>query len=587
MSLALTRGLKSCPTGPVIPVTGLRKGTGNLRDLSSNMTGLTLFKPDTLTLEEAYSNQRKDVHNHAMDPALQTRDGLESSWMIFPLAGAFAVVGAKIWLIANGGSPTPFLDQWVAEGKILYPKYFDGTLNIFTLIAPHNEHRILLTRLWSLMLIDVGGYWDSVLQMLANTTIIGALVAILIATFRPILFEGSYAALTLFTAAIFGLPFGWESTLAGFHSQWYFVMLFGIGSVLLFCEARAFSTRWWVALFLAVLSYFSMASGALPVAAAFAIGVIQFNTARRSGRREIVGLALLGVAFVSMVAFTPVLAHHAPLRAHSIGQFLRALLQIMSWPVTQDHASHYKVIGGAILLQAPSALVSIYVIWLRPPLADRRWLVVALTAWAVLQAIAVAFGRSVFPVSARYLEVFTVGIVVNFACLLYALGASTLPRVKRGVALGAAVWLLLVLFGATKTVFTRTLPEIADREAHTRAETENLRNFLATKDLRALQNKSFLDIPYPKAEDLAVIASQPIIRALLPPELIDEPSPYREQQRGLARFTGRPIAVFKHYALRWGVLLIPTGFALFLLGLSMGWRRDADTSPSIDRPGAG
>ena len=93
---------------------------------------------------------------------------------------------------------------------ILYPKYFDGTLNIFTLVAPQNEHRILLTRLWSLMLLDLAGYWDPILQMLANTTIAGAVVFALIASFRPMLIEASSAALALFAATLFALPFGWR-----------------------------------------------------------------------------------------------------------------------------------------------------------------------------------------------------------------------------------------------------------------------------------------------------------------------------------------------------------------------------------------
>ena len=122
--------------------------------------------------------------------------------------------------------------------------------------------------------------------------------------------------------------------------------------------------------------------------------------------------------------------------------------------------------------------MSIYVIWLRPPLANRRWFVVALTVWTVLQAVVLAYGRSVGPTASRYLDVFTVGVVLNFACLLYALSAANFSHVKRTIALGATIWLLLVLFGATKTVFTRTLPEIADREAHTRAQTENLHRLL-------------------------------------------------------------------------------------------------------------
>jgi|ERR1035437_3230790 hypothetical protein len=59
-----------------------------------------------------------------------------SSWVIYPVACALVVIGAKWWMIAHYGSPTPFWDQWDAEGAILYPKYLSGTLQISDLIAP-------------------------------------------------------------------------------------------------------------------------------------------------------------------------------------------------------------------------------------------------------------------------------------------------------------------------------------------------------------------------------------------------------------------------------------------------------------------
>ena len=110
-----------------------------------------------------------------------------SAWMIYPFSCALVVIGAKYWMIAHYGSPTPLWDQWDAEGALLYPKYLGGTLQISDLIAPHNEHRILVTRLWSLLLLDLEGYWDPILQMVANTLILGTAVALFIASFRPIL----------------------------------------------------------------------------------------------------------------------------------------------------------------------------------------------------------------------------------------------------------------------------------------------------------------------------------------------------------------------------------------------------------------
>ena len=50
------------------------------------------------------------------------------------------------------------------------------------LVSPHNEHRIALTRLYSLALLEANGQWDPRLQMTAN-----ALIAVGIAVFLGIL----------------------------------------------------------------------------------------------------------------------------------------------------------------------------------------------------------------------------------------------------------------------------------------------------------------------------------------------------------------------------------------------------------------
>ena len=256
------------------------------------------------------------------------------SWMIYPFACGLVVIGAKCWMISRYGSPTPVADQWDAEGAFLYPKYFDGTLSFFDLIAPHDEHRILVTRLWSLLLLELEGYWDPILQMLANTLILGAAVALFIGAFRPILDHRSWLVFALFSVVIFLLPFGWANTLGGFNSSWYYMLLFSIAGLVIIIDAAAFTPRWWLAALLLILSYFSIASGALTVAAAFAIGMVQFVVGRRSGPRELLALAILATVTVAMVLNTPVIAAHAPLKAHSVGQFLQALLAIISWPAT-------------------------------------------------------------------------------------------------------------------------------------------------------------------------------------------------------------------------------------------------------------
>jgi len=134
------------------------------------------------------------------------------------------------------------------------------------------------------------------------------------------------------------------------------------------------------------------------------------------------------------------------------------------------------------------------------------------------------------------------------------------------------VWLLPVLVGTALTV-KRSILEMAVKRASGRAGTENLRSYLDTGNIRVLQNKASLEIPYPDPQRLAMIAATPIIRALLPPALVGQTSASRAQERGVARFTGRAVEAVKEYALRWAALLMAAGVSLFALGLTAQRRR--------------
>lgn len=507
------------------------------------------------------------------------------SWLIYPVACALVVIGAKCWMIARYGNPIPFWDQWDAEGAILYPRFFDGTLRLSDLLAAHNEHRILLTRLWSLLLLELEGYWDPILQMTANTLLLGGFVGLFITAFRPVLARTPWLAFAAFATIMFALPFGWENTLAGFNSQWYFVLLTGVSGLVAIVAAAAFSPCWWIGFLLLVVSYFCTAAGALSMSAGFAVSLMQFAAGPRRGKRELLALALLAMAAAAMVGDIPALAHHVPLKAHSVTEFLRSAIRIASWPAALGPVPAILQLFCALLINAPAAAASIRVIRQRPPIADRQWLLPALAGWSVLQMAAIAYGRATVPTNSRYFDLFLIGVLLNGASLLYLVTTwrDSWLRGRRGLA-AVALWLLLIGPGSAATTVWQsihTLPILANAW---QAEIENMRAFLVTNDRRVLENKPPLDIPYPDANRLAAIASMPVVRAILPPALVGEASAARAQQRGLARFTGRPIEALKTFALRWGMLLIPTGLALFLLGLSMGWWRDAQTSPSTARP---
>jgi len=493
--------------------------------------------------------------------------------MLLLFACALVVIGGRYWLIAYAASPTPFDDQWDAEATFLYPRFFNGTLQMSDLISWHGEHRLLMTRLWSLLLLEIDGTWDSILQMLANMLLLGAYAMALVAAFRPLLSSASWVVFAAFTAFLYALPCTWGTTLFGFDSQWCFVLLFSFVGLVVMVGAAALTPRWWLAVLLIVASYFSMASGTATAATAGALCILQIAAGQRTGWREWLALALLAALTAGMVSGVPQIADHADLRAHSIPEFVKAFAEVMSWPAAIGITFVPTRLLGMLLLHWPAWLVSLDTIRTRPPLSDRRWLVVALSGWLALFAGLLAYGRAPAPVQTRYLDVIMLDLALNAACLLYLSQKHQIWRRWRFAAVVGAIWLLPLLIGLGESVFKQTLPAIAEQRAIGRAQTENLRGYLDSGDIGALLNKAPRAIPYDDPQRLAELATSPVIRPLLPPELVGKASAERARQRGLARWTGHAIAGLKSIALRWGTLLIPAGLLLFAAAVTLQWRR--------------
>jgi uncharacterized membrane protein len=63
----------------------------------------------------------------------------------------------------------------------------------------------------------------------------------------------------------FAVPFDWENVLAGFQSQFFFMLLTSLFVLYFGAAARPFGLFWWLTLLAVITSFFTMASGFLAV----------------------------------------------------------------------------------------------------------------------------------------------------------------------------------------------------------------------------------------------------------------------------------------------------------------------------------
>ena len=95
------------------------------------------------------------------------------------------------------------------------------------------------------------------------------------------------------------LPFGWENSLAGFQSQFYFLLVFSLLTLWLLGLHPPESARWWCGAAAAVMALFTLASGFLAAAAVFAL-VLVSRLAKRPARLETAAVTLT-LAFCAVV----------------------------------------------------------------------------------------------------------------------------------------------------------------------------------------------------------------------------------------------------------------------------------------------
>lgn len=488
-----------------------------------------------------------------------------------------AIAGAKFWLIDALGSQTPFWDDW-GEATAVFAPYVDGKLRLANFFVQQNEHRIVFTRAASLALLILNHFWNPVLEMKFNALIHVAAFGLFLAVVCQAVAKEAYFTFCVFTAFLIAIPFGWENTLSGFQSQFYFLLLFSIASLWFLYRSAAWRLGWWCGMLCAIAAYFSMGSGAHTVAAGIVIALTQMLSGRRRGLSEWLAVIAQAALFAAMVIDIPTVREHASMQAHSVMQFAGAFFSAAHWPIS------LPPLLAAAILYAPVALVAILTVRERPAKDDHKWFVVGMGAWAILQVASLAYGRADYPLFSRYLDIMVFGVVVSFLCLLMVLNAAKRPDWPLRAL--TAIWVLAVVTGAGGQAVSYLPGQLAEKHRQSTAETMNLSRYLATGDISYLKDKPLFDIPLPSADALASIVSKPEIRAILPPSLLPASDrAVNAEATWSDRVASAAAHVLRALGIRSGDALLSLGVALFLMiGVSLGTSAAGTADGGANRP---
>lgn len=456
--------------------------------------------------------------------------------VLFALTGALAgclflvILGAKWATFGRYGSPMPDWDQWDAEGYYLLIPWLDGNAFLEHLFTPHNEHRVILTKLQNLALTLANGQWDSRLEAVTNAILHAALGAAFWVGACRWTAPRWHAALFLTIAALFGLPLAWQNVLGGFHSQQYWLLGLSFVALLVWPFARSWSAAWWLGALTATLALGSMGSGFL--AAAVVLVVVGWRLRRKETDLRSTWPTLLWAAgLVAVGVLTRVeVDHHQQLKAKTLHDFVFSALRSLQWPLRDRdwagavlwlpwvlvfwHALRRLPASAAVATPRPDSAP-------RAAASDTRAVPIlsALGGWVLVQILATAYARGAgadYPAS-RYMDTLVFGTAVNAIALAWLLSATRLPGQSRVARLPryalAVAWLALFGIGTYDTAARNFRYELPDaRKYYDKAEA-HMRGFLATNDPAYFKHP---DIPYPSAEGLLERLAHPGLRALMP-----------------------------------------------------------------------
>jgi hypothetical protein len=428
------------------------------------------------------------------------------------LLGLFlAGFGAKVWLINRSGSPLPFWDEW-GEAWWAYAPYFEHRLHLLDLFSGHNETRPFFTRIFLLGLLVVNGQWDAQLEMVLNAAVHALTITGFAWLVARRLGGRVWPWLWLAMAAVVVPPFAWENTLAGLHSQFYFMVSFSLAAIWLLIQFPSWSFAWWLGILSGFCAIFNVASGFIASSAVFALVLLRILRSNKNWNQHVPTLAVCAAISLSGVLLKVDVPHHERLRAHSVMDFVIAMGNNLAWP--------WIVVGPwAIFNFLPTGLLAWYYLRSREQSVGAEELTLATGFWTLISAAATAFARGAGGATPqwRYMDATSFALPVNAIAILIILqryrSRGFLGRLESFAALAWAIANAAGLFLLVQRACSVDIPE---REFYQRVQLRHVRIFMVTDRIPDLgaKVKEERSLTFPNI--LAWILRYPDIRSRLP-----------------------------------------------------------------------
>lgn len=492
-------------------------------------------------------------------------------FLLCGIAMIVLILAVRLCYFAEFGSALPFWDQWDGEGWSLYRPMMLGTLDLQKLFEPHNEHRIVTSRLVAAGLFLANReQWDVVPLIIVNGLLAGAIYTgfalyLLRKAAPPI-------GLPLAVLTILGgvLGHGWENFLQGFQTAFFVLLAATLSGIVWAASARM---RWHQPLvcgLLAFVAVVSLGSGLLLAPVLGFMLLLRWRDQDSTGRRWLIATLIL-LAAVTMLAF------HFRVRTSPASVPLTTMLDaaavLLSWPF--PNLNVFSVLPWTFTALG---------LWRIIRGIDRR--VCSLTmagvaCWVLLQIAAMALirGNHLADVPSRYTDIVIFGVIANAYFALDFFVGRTLRTPALRFAFGIFIALGICEVTALGVRTGVGLIMMRARSVEFAAQRLNVSAYMVTGDESFMRNKPMFDLPHPVPNRLKHYLDDPTIRKILHRHVFATPKQplaaalYEDADIGPISYAGRVLIVYRMHIAGAALLLLLLAYA----GYAWATHRDEPT----------
>ena len=448
-------------------------------------------------------------------PCTPTRRGAVAAWILSIATFVLVLTIRWDWIISFGSS-LGFWDQWDSEAARLLKPYEEGALQAEHLLAAHNEHRIVLHRLWLLFAQALNaGQWDNIVAAFGITLLWAGFLATMVIIWSRRLATCWALPVLAVLLAINTFAYAWESLTVSLQTAFLQLIALTTVSICLASGERLGRARAAACILLCILSMGTLASSLLTPLATGAAILLRWWTTRRETALSVTTICMLVAVAVAGLAAMVTIPAHLPLRSDSQGEFLSAWGVALAWPL----GTSWPI---ATILWLPWSILLVRIVVrntsLSPHLAHADRMFAALGLWVIAQAAAVAFsrGHAMNELGTRYAETIAVGLVVNTHSAWSLAHALRRRSLWRWVSITTAMLFTLTQLAALNHFTQKVRPIVDQRAQQYRTQQLHVADFINTGNRDALWGQARLDIPYPIPGRLAMLLDDPTIRSILP-----------------------------------------------------------------------